>query len=532
VIRIPAAGPELLRMMDGQLIGEALRGKREALGLTLEQAAGSTHIRLHYLQALEADDFASLPSPAQARGFLRAYAGLLKLDPEPLLAELNGPTAAPTIPAPISRPRRAPGPSTPREPSRPRVSAPLPPPVPGGYAGAYPPAADPVSPEAKAIFIEIGRRLRSQRELLGLSIEDVERHTHLRQHYLRALETGDLARLPSPVQGRGMLNNYAVFLGMDVEPLLLRFAEGLQTRLAAVQAAKTGPRPKEPSRPAPPPPGLAGAAQGEAAKAPRKWFALRLPTRPVFPGLPSPLRRILSADVLIGAGLVIFLVGFGLWGAVRIFSLGSNSAATPSAPSVAEVLLATGTPTPTPTRNPRTPLAAPTDQAAAADDSGADATALPPPETANPFPVGVQGADAPTAASPNAAASPRPGSGSLAAGNVQVYVTILQRAYLRVLVDGKEQFNGRALPGSAYPFTGDKQIELHTGNAAGVQVFFNGQDLGALGQFGQVAARIFTARGIITPTSTVAPNPSPTPKATPTVAGAIPVPTGAPPNIP
>ena len=38
--------------------------------------------------------------------------------------------------------------------------------------------------------------------------------------------------LPSPVQGRGMLKNYADFLGLESDTLLLTFADGLQTGLA------------------------------------------------------------------------------------------------------------------------------------------------------------------------------------------------------------------------------------------------------------------------------------------------------------
>ena len=43
---------------------------------------------------------------------------------------------------------------------------------------------------------------------------------------------------------------------------------------------------------------------------------------------------------------------------------------------------------------------------------------------------------------------------------VQVYLTIRQRAWMRVIVDGEIQFDGRVLPGSAYPFVGDTQVEV------------------------------------------------------------------------
>ena len=75
-----------------ETIGQQLQQARQSQQLTLEQVASATLMRVRYLRALEEGDFAAMPSMAQARGFLRAYASYLKLDPEPLLKEL---TAAP-----------------------------------------------------------------------------------------------------------------------------------------------------------------------------------------------------------------------------------------------------------------------------------------------------------------------------------------------------------------------------------------------------------------------------------------------------
>ena len=75
-------------------IGERLRSAREALGLSLEEIEGATHIRRAYLQALENEDFEALPGPVYAKGFLRSYAAYLGLPPRELL-ELypGGPTS-------------------------------------------------------------------------------------------------------------------------------------------------------------------------------------------------------------------------------------------------------------------------------------------------------------------------------------------------------------------------------------------------------------------------------------------------------
>lgn len=66
-------------------IGRTLRETRERLGLTLEEAERAIRIRASRLETLERGEFDSLPSAAQARGFLHNYAEFLGLEPEELL---------------------------------------------------------------------------------------------------------------------------------------------------------------------------------------------------------------------------------------------------------------------------------------------------------------------------------------------------------------------------------------------------------------------------------------------------------------
>lgn len=70
-------------------IGKTLRENRERLGLTLDEIARITRIRKARLEALERGELDSMPSEAQARGFLRNYADALGLDPEGLLAQYS-----------------------------------------------------------------------------------------------------------------------------------------------------------------------------------------------------------------------------------------------------------------------------------------------------------------------------------------------------------------------------------------------------------------------------------------------------------
>ncbi len=66
-------------------VGQVLRSRRETLGLPLEQVHAQLRIPLRWLQAIEEDRFDLFDSPQYAKGFVRAYAAYLGLDPEPLV---------------------------------------------------------------------------------------------------------------------------------------------------------------------------------------------------------------------------------------------------------------------------------------------------------------------------------------------------------------------------------------------------------------------------------------------------------------
>ena len=72
----------------------ALAQAREAAGMSLEEAARQLKFAPRQLQALEAGELQRLPGGTFVRGMVRSYARLLRLDPEPLLAQV-GAHAAP-----------------------------------------------------------------------------------------------------------------------------------------------------------------------------------------------------------------------------------------------------------------------------------------------------------------------------------------------------------------------------------------------------------------------------------------------------
>lgn len=69
-------------------VGVELASAREARGLTLAEVAQSLKFAPRQLEALEQERFAELPGGTFARGMVRSYARLLKIDPEPLLGRM------------------------------------------------------------------------------------------------------------------------------------------------------------------------------------------------------------------------------------------------------------------------------------------------------------------------------------------------------------------------------------------------------------------------------------------------------------
>ncbi len=219
----------------------------------------------------------------------------------------------------------------------------------------------------------------------------------------------------------------------------------------------------------------------------------RLPPRkpePVISGgfrinIPPRLKKYLSPDLIFGSLVILAMFFFLLWSAVQVFT-GQNADLTPTAPSISEVLQASPTPIPE-----------------------ADLT-LTAQVTAIPAETSLPGAGLPAAPTAVATRDTAP---------VQVYVVALQRAYLQVSVDGKVIFDGRVVPGGAYSYSGQKSVELLTGSAAAIEVYFNQKFQGRLGEVGQVIKLTFTETGLTTPVATQTPlvTVTPTPTNTPVV---------------
>jgi len=69
---------------------------------------------------------------------------------------------------------------------------------------------------------EVGSLLREAREAKGLTIAEAHEGTRISTRFLEALENGQYDQLPTQVHIKGYLRNYARFLDLDPEPLLIR----------------------------------------------------------------------------------------------------------------------------------------------------------------------------------------------------------------------------------------------------------------------------------------------------------------------
>ncbi|MFZ1039949.1 MAG: RodZ domain-containing protein [Anaerolineales bacterium] len=300
------------------------------------------------------------------------------------------------------------------------------------------------SQSSQEIFNDLGQQLRQRREMLSLTIEEVERHIHVRATFLSALERGALEELPSAVQTRGIFSNYASFLDLDSDLLMLRFADGLQARH----------RERHPQKP----------MRGRPIKVNEKV---------------PPLSSFVAGDLLIGGGMIILLILFTIWGVSRVVVMHSQFYPQVTAPEISNVLVVTFQPT------------------------------VPQAQGVTLIPV----QDTPSTATPAATSS----TATLPANvNVELNVVSVERTYVRITVDGKVQFDGEAVPGTAYPYEAKNQVEILVGSASALSITYNGHDLGLMGNFGQVVDNIYTAQGVMTPTATPLPTGTATPRFSPT----------------
>lgn len=443
--------------------GTILKKARKLRNLTIAQASKATRIRVLYLEAMESDQFSVLPSLVHARGFIRNYAEFLGLNGNDLVSRIDpSPKPDNSSSSPIAETI-----SNQKPPSNLVIGEPEADPLPVApilpefeenapdqkhdrleaiQSSPIPHSQDPqedFTSGSHLIFEAIGEKLQKQREALSLSLEEVEVYSRVRKHYLESIEAGDFEKLPSTVQARGMLVNYARFLEIDQEEILLQYADGLQAQRNEKHSLDKG-------------------------KSDSPTPLIRF----------SSIRRYISIDLLVGSGLIIIMIVFAFWATGNVINRYNSPSTVVTARSISDIIL--------------TPL-----ETKSQTESTQEQSILM--STQTPF-TNIAGI------------STIQGTGT---GRVQVYAVILQSTWMRVTVDGKIAFEGRVLPGSAFEYNGNDQVELITGSGSAIQIIHNQTDLGVMGLFGEVVDRIYTSNSVLVPTATLTPIPTKT--GTPTI---------------
>ena len=384
----------------------------------------------------------------------------------------------------------------------------------------------------------LGEALRAERERMGLTLEQAAEDTRIREKFLRALENGDYQTLPGTVYTRGFLRNYAEYLGLDPDELILRF----QSERGTPEASRSF----EPMRPIMrrsvilTPAVLVPIAVLAAVALFVAYFYYQITTFAVPPRIevsePAADAIVQTAEYTIRGRTVpdarvtirVF-PGSETISDVRPSADGSFSARVPLKPGAnhveIQVLDATGKVNQA-SRTIRYEVAAPSPTPPAPDvrlliaepAEGAAFTNAPVPVagtvaagstvTVNGTAVAIEnGAFKTTLALPAGAQTIRIAAKS--ASGVEVTATrsvsvaysgafVVVRiqgtaAWLQAIVDGAQvPGTGRVFaPGQTISFTG-QVVTLRTGNAGATFVNVNGQEVGRLGNEGQVVDRTFT----------------------------------------
>jgi cytoskeleton protein RodZ len=344
----------------------------------------------------------------------------------------------------------------------------------------------------------IGERLRSAREALGLSLEEIENVTRIRRSFLVALEQESFDVLPGPAYARGFLRTYARYLGIPSEELLDLYPS---PSIGARSSANL---------------------HLESSVEVRITPAARL----------SPARRVLvGAGILVG--LAVLVLGVVLYGQIRQFAETPASSPGPPAPQAgparpsatppsrslstappapphASVVLpapakntgpAAPQPAPAPTRPqpPSSPLSqtlsvvpGTSPKPPAAPGPGAAPGAVPtvPPPAPAKGPASTPAPGAPPATGKAPASGPAPPVPP--APPLNVTVTASAYSWVRTVADGATVFEGFVNAGDKQVWAAKRTLTVKVGNASAVDISLNGKSLGRLGAAGEVYEHTFS----------------------------------------
>lgn len=277
---------------------------------------------------------------------------------------------------------------------------------------------------------DFGELLRHARAYKGVSLREAERATKINRHHLAALEREEFEDLPPLIYARGLVKNYAQYLGLDPVAVLAQFEE--------VHGQRSG--------------GFRVVQAVKPLRVPSHW---------------APNFAIIAFMVIMAA--VIFA-----WVYSAYFPHGSssNSPAATGSPTVAAAVA-----TPSGTTAVIFPSATPSATKSATTPAATSATGT----SATPAKTKTTAASTtPTSTAPTATATTNVSATPTRTGEHTFVVTATNQVWVDVSIDGTSAFSGVLGAGQTKVFSGST-MHVSSGNANYVFVGVDGVSQGLLG---------------------------------------------------
>jgi cytoskeletal protein RodZ len=80
--------------------------------------------------------------------------------------------------------------------------------------------------DQRSDMAELGELLQQARAYKGVTLREAERATRISRLYLEALEADDYDQLPPAAYARGIVRNYATYLGLDPKTVITLYDKG------------------------------------------------------------------------------------------------------------------------------------------------------------------------------------------------------------------------------------------------------------------------------------------------------------------
>ena len=293
-----------------------------------------------------------------------------------------------------------------------------------------------------------GDRLRREREMRGITLDEITESTKISRRHLDALEGEHFDQLPGGVFNKGFVRAYARFLGIDEDQAVADYST----------ASNEQPEPEN-------------------------KFPLEVheePDRDLNPRR-SSLPLVFAIAALIGV-----LVGYGFWIKSKPHNPEAVENTRQSAPASAVNAPQANVPAP----SAITPSSSEPIRASAQPAHSTPVTKPAPPEAA----AVPRSTEPRPAAAPGESADPPP---SVKEKAFFVQVKAKEDSWVSIVADGKSVMQ-RVLPADKQKkIKAGKTLVLRTGNAGGIEVSFNGHPLGALGNENEPRTLTFNASGLV-----------------------------------